>query len=173
MHWGIELAHVRSRFFCAGAVKYFHFCYNNRNNSFRKWLRAEKQLSFYTLFLFREKKGSIVVCSCVCRCGIFFALTRNSWIHWLYVIFVFTEVTKWESVFLWENKCWFAYIISILNQTEAVELNHQNFLLKFHLSKSTGLNLEPVADSVRRLFNASGGLGCFFSIISWDMYACV
>lgn len=55
-----------------------------------------------------------------------------------------------------------------------VELNHQNFLLKFHLSKSRGLNLEPVADRVLRLLNTPEGLGFFsFSVMSRDMHACV
>lgn len=86
---------------------------------------------------------------------------------------MFIEVNKWDSVFLWVNEHWFAGIVSVLNQTEAVELNHQNFLLKFHLSKSIRLSLEPVADSILGLLNAPQGLGFFFFIMSWDMHVWV
>lgn len=49
-------------------------------------------------------------------------------------------------------------MVFILNQTE---LKWQNFLLRFHLSKSTVLSSEPVADSLFTLLEALESLGFF------------
>lgn len=49
-------------------------------------------------------------------------------------------------------------MVLILNQTE---LKWQNFLLRFHLSKSTVLSSEPVADSLFTLLDALESLGFF------------
>lgn len=128
----------------------------------------------HSLFLFREKrKRDLLFFVCV-FVAFFFGLDQKQ-LNSLCVIFMFIKVNKWESVFCWVNKHRFSCIVSILNQTEVVELNHQNFLLKFHLSKSIGLSLEPIACNILKLLSTPEGSGFFFSVMSSDMYeyACV